>query len=79
MKKMIAVLDEVRSESRRANISHMNCSKKVAKVLKESCRILAEICPKCKRNFNKGKSAMVVQTINQGARFCYRLLQRKNI
>jgi hypothetical protein len=39
MKKMIAVLDEVRSESRRANISHMKLFKKSFKgAKKESCR-----------------------------------------
>jgi hypothetical protein len=39
MKKMIAVLvDEVRSETRRANISHTETVQKEVKELKESCR-----------------------------------------
>jgi DNA topoisomerase III len=61
MKRMVdALVYEVRSESTRANISHIGNSKKEeAKVeKKKEAGIGAEICPKCKKgNLIKGKSA----------------------
>ncbi len=61
MKAMIeALVLEVRSETRHANISHAGTSKKeVAKVeKKKAAGILAEVCPKCQKNtLIKGKAA----------------------
>ena len=56
-----ALVYEVRSETRRANISHAGSVQKqeVVKVeKKKAAGILAEVCPKCKKgNLIKGKSA----------------------
>jgi DNA topoisomerase-3 len=61
MKRMVEVLVyEVRSETRRANISHAgNAQKEEAKVeKKKAAGILGEACPKCKKaTLIKGKSA----------------------
>ncbi|QKJ62936.1 DNA topoisomerase 3 [Flavobacterium sp. M31R6] len=61
MKQMVeALVYEVRSETRRANISHEGSVQKEAIKVekKKAAGILAEICPKCKKNtLIKGKSA----------------------
>ena len=61
MKRMVeALVTEVRSETRHANISHATTTQKeVVKVeKKKAAGILAETCPKCqKANLIKGKSA----------------------
>jgi DNA topoisomerase-3 len=73
MKRMIAVLvDEVRSETRRANISHAGTvQKEVAKVVKKKAAgILAETCPKCKKGtLIKGKSAYGCANYKSGCTF----------
>jgi DNA topoisomerase III len=61
MKRMVeALVTEVRSETRHANISHAgNIQNEVVKTeKKKAAGILAEVCPKCKKaNLIKGKSA----------------------
>ena len=73
MKRMVATLvDEVRSESRQANISHAGSApKEVAKVEKKKViGILAEACPKCKKGILiKGKSAYGCSDYKAGCTF----------
>ena len=73
MKRMVATLvDEVRSESRQANISHAgSVPKEVAKVEKKKViGILAEACPKCKKGILiKGKSAYGCSDYKAGCTF----------
>ncbi len=73
MKRMVATLvDEVRSESRQANISHEgSVPKEVAKVeKKKAAGILTEACPKCKRGILiKGKSAYGCSDYKAGCTF----------
>ena len=73
MRLMVATLvDEVRSESRRANISHAETSQKVvAKVeKKKAAGILAEACPKCKKGtLIKGKSSFGCSDYKAGCTF----------
>ncbi len=73
MKQMIAVLvDEVRSETRRANISHSGTiQKEVTKIVKKKVAgILAETCPKCKKGtLIKGKSAYGCANYKSGCKF----------
>lgn len=73
MKKMIAVLvDEVRSETRRANISHAgNVVKEVEKVVKKKATgIVAEACPKCKKGtLIKGTTAYGCSDYKMGCSF----------
>ena len=73
MKRMIEVLvDEVRSEKRHANISHVGTvQKEVAKVeKKKAAGILAEACPMCKKGtLIKGKSAYGCSEYKQGCAF----------
>ncbi len=61
MKRMVdALVYEVRSETKRANISHVaNVKKREAKAaVKKAAGILAEVCPKCKKGtLLKGKTA----------------------
>ncbi|MET0760067.1 MAG: DNA topoisomerase 3 [Flavobacterium sp.] len=61
MKRMVeALVYEVRSETRRANISHAGSAQKQEAVVekKKAAGILAEACPKCKKAILiKGKSA----------------------
>ncbi len=61
MKKMVdALVYEVRSESKRANISHVTTVKKreAKQATKKAAGITAEVCPKCKTGtLLKGKSA----------------------
>ena len=73
MKRMVATLvDEVRSESRQANISHVGTiQKEVVKVEKKNeTGILAEACPKCKKGILiKGKSAYGCSDYKVGCTF----------
>jgi DNA topoisomerase-3 len=73
MKQMVeALVYEVRSETRRANISHAgNIPKEVVKIeKKKTAGILAEVCPKCKKgNFIKGKSAYGCSEYKSGCDF----------
>ena len=73
MKQMVETLvAEVRSESRRANISHIGNSQKQEAVVekKKAEGILAEICPKCKKaTLLKGKSAYGCGDYKAGCRF----------
>ncbi|MDD2821924.1 MAG: DNA topoisomerase III, partial [Flavobacterium sp.] len=73
MKRMVeALVYEVRSETRRANISHAgNVQKEVAKVeQKKAAGILAEACPKCKKaTLIKGKSAFGCADYKAGCTF----------
>ncbi|MBX9887580.1 MAG: DNA topoisomerase 3 [Flavobacteriaceae bacterium] len=73
MKQMIAVLvDEVRSETRRANISHAGTfQKEVAKESKKKAAgILAKTCPKCQKGtLIKGKSAYGCANYKSGCTF----------
>ena len=73
MKRMVeALVTEVRSETRHANISHAgNVQKEAAKVEnKKAAGILAEVCPKCKKgNFIKGKSAYGCSEYKSGCDF----------
>lgn len=73
MKLMVATLvDEVRSESRRANISQVATSPKiVAKTeKKKAAGILAETCPKCKTGtLLKGKAAYGCTNYKTGCNF----------
>ena len=74
MKRMVeALVYEVRSETRHANISHAgNVQKQVAKVeKKKAAGILAEACPKCKKaTLIKGKSAYGCGDYKAGCDFC---------
>lgn len=73
MKLMVATLvDEVRSESRRANISHVATSPKVVVKTekKKAAGILAETCPKCKTGtLLKGKAAYGCTNYKTGCNF----------
>ena len=73
MKKMVeGLVDEVRSETTHANISHTeNIQKKVVTVEKKKAEgILAEACPKCKKaNLIKGKSAFGCANYKMGCDF----------
>jgi DNA topoisomerase-3 len=73
MKRMVETLVyEVRSETRRANISHAGSNQKeVAKVeKKKAAGILAEACPKCKKGILiKGKSAYGCTDYKAGCTF----------
>ncbi|MGZ9675277.1 DNA topoisomerase 3 [Flavobacterium sp. GNP001] len=73
MKLMVATLvDEVRSESRRANISHVAASPKVVAKTekKKAAGILAETCPKCKTGtLLKGKAAYGCTNYKTGCNF----------
>ena len=73
MKQMVeALVYEVRSETRRANISHAeSIQKETVKVeKKKAAGILAEICPKCKKgNLIKGKSAYGCSEYKSGCDF----------
>ena len=73
MKLMVATLvDEVRSETRHANISHVSTIEKtVVKVAKKKAAgILAEACPKCKKgSLIKGKSSFGCSEYKAGCTF----------
>jgi DNA topoisomerase-3 len=73
MKRMVeALVFEVRSETRHANISHVgNVQKEAVKVeKKKAAGILAESCPKCKKgNLIKGKSAYGCSEYKSGCDF----------
>ena len=73
MKKMVeGLVDEVRSETTHANISHTeNIQKKVVTVEKKKAEgILEEACPKCKKaNLIKGKSAFGCANYKMGCDF----------
>lgn len=73
MKQMVdALVYEVRSETRRANISHAgSVQKEVAKIEeKKSAGIMAESCPKCKKGtLIKGKSAYGCSDYKSGCDF----------
>ncbi len=73
MKKMVeALVYEVRSETKRANISHAVAVLKQEAVVekKKAAGILAEVCPKCKKNtLIKGKSAYGCGDYNVGCTF----------
>jgi DNA topoisomerase-3 len=73
MKRMVeALVTEVRSETRHANISHAgNVQKEAVKVeQKKAAGILAESCPKCKKgNLIKGKSAYGCSEYKSGCDF----------
>jgi DNA topoisomerase-3 len=73
MKRMVeALVTEVRSETRHANISHAgNVQKEAVKVEKKKAYgILAEACPKCKKgNLIKGKSAYGCSEYKAGCDF----------
>lgn len=73
MKKMVdALVYEVRSETQRANISHVKIEQKTAakKEAKKKAGITAETCPKCKKGqLIKGKSAYGCSDFKNGCRF----------
>ena len=73
MKRMVeALVTEVRSETRHANISHAgNVQKEAVKVeRKKAAGILAETCPKCKKgNLIKGKTAYGCSEYKAGCDF----------
>lgn len=73
MKQMVeALVNEVRSETRQANISHVgNVKKEPLKAeKKKAAGILAEACPKCKKgNLIKGKSAYGCSEYKTGCDF----------
>ncbi|WP_348798693.1 type IA DNA topoisomerase [Flavobacterium adhaerens] len=73
MKRMVeALVYEVRSETRSANISHASTIQKGAIVAekKKAEGILAETCPKCQKgNFIKGKSAYGCSEYKSGCDF----------
>ena len=73
MKRMVeALVTEVRSETRHANISHVgNVQKEAVKVeQKKAAGILAEACPKCKKgNLIKGKLAYGCSEYKSGCDF----------
>ncbi|WP_027126573.1 type IA DNA topoisomerase [Gelidibacter mesophilus] len=73
MKKMVdALVYEVRSETQRANISHVKVAQK-SEAKKEALKkagITAEKCPKCKKgHLIKGKSAYGCSAFKEGCRF----------
>jgi DNA topoisomerase-3 len=73
MKQMVeALVYEVRSETKRANISHAGSIQKQAATVekKKAAGILAEVCPKCKKgNLIKGKSAYGCSEYKSGCDF----------
>ncbi|MBD0833131.1 type IA DNA topoisomerase [Aestuariibaculum sediminum] len=73
MKRMVdALVYEVRSETRRANISHaVTVKKREAKAQKKkNAGISAEVCPKCKKgHILKGKSAYGCSAYKSGCNF----------
>jgi DNA topoisomerase III len=73
MKLMVeALVYEVRSETRRANISHEASIQKQVTVIekKKAAGILAEVCPKCKKgNLIKGKTAYGCSEYKVGCSF----------
>jgi DNA topoisomerase III len=73
MKQMVETLVyEVRSETRRANISHASSVQKQEAVVekKKTAGILAEVCPKCKKaRLIKGKSAYGCGNYKAGCKF----------
>ncbi|TRX20712.1 DNA topoisomerase 3 [Flavobacterium franklandianum] len=73
MKQMVETLVyEVRSETRRANISHAGSVQKLEAVVekKKAAGILAELCPKCKKaTLIKGKSAYGCSDYKAGCDF----------
>src|SRR6478609_3466359 len=73
MKRMVeALVYEVRSETRRANISHAGSIQKqeVAVEKKKAAGILSEVCPKCKKGtLVKGKSAYGCADYKAGCNF----------
>ncbi len=73
MKQMVETLVyEVRSETRRANISHAGSVQKQEAVVekKKTAGILAEVCPKCKKaRLIKGKSAYGCGDYKAGCKF----------
>ncbi|TRX23296.1 DNA topoisomerase III [Flavobacterium franklandianum] len=73
MKQMVETLVyEVRSETRRANISHVGSVQKLEAVVekKKAAGILAELCPKCKKaTLIKGKSAYGCSDYKAGCDF----------
>jgi DNA topoisomerase-3 len=73
MKRMVeALVTEVRSETRHANISHATTIQKpaVKAEKKKAAGILAETCPKCQKgNFIKGKSAFGCSEYKSGCDF----------
>ncbi|CDF79376.1 DNA topoisomerase III [Formosa agariphila KMM 3901] len=73
MKRMVdELVYEVRSETKRANISYeANAEKKTAKAeTKKQAGILSENCPKCKQgNLIKGKSAYGCSAFKSGCKF----------
>ena len=83
MKQMVETLVyEVRSETRRANISHTQSIQKQEAVVekKKADGILAEVCPKCKKaTLIKGKSAYGCGDYKAGCRFVlsYTFLDKK--
>ncbi|HUH27727.1 DNA topoisomerase 3 [Gelidibacter sp.] len=73
MKKMVdALVYEVRSETQRANISHVKVEPKAVaeKVVKKKAGITSAICPKCKSgHLIEGKSAFGCSAYKDGCRF----------
>lgn len=73
MKKMVdALVYEVRSETHRANISHIKTEQKTAakKEAKKNAGLTAEMCPKCKTgHLIKGKSAYGCENFKNGCHF----------
>ncbi|WP_281323546.1 DNA topoisomerase 3 [Flavobacterium aestivum] len=73
MKRMVdALVYEVRSETRRANISHAGTIQKQEAIVekKKAAGILAEVCPKCKKTtLVKGKSAYGCGDYKAGCNF----------
>ena len=73
MKKMVdALVYEVRSETQRANISHVKVEQKAIaeKEVKKKAGITTEICPKCKSgHLIEGKSAFGCSDYKNGCRF----------
>ncbi|MBO3098001.1 DNA topoisomerase 3 [Gelidibacter pelagius] len=73
MKKMVdALVYEVRSETQRANISHVKVEQKAVaeKEVKKKAGIAGETCPKCKNgHIIKGKSAFGCSAYKNGCRF----------
>ncbi|WP_163515881.1 DNA topoisomerase 3 [Gelidibacter japonicus] len=73
MKKMVdALVYEVRSETQRANISHIKTVQKseIKKEIKKKAGIISETCPKCKSgHIIKGKSAFGCSDYKNGCRF----------
>ena len=73
MKRMVdALVYEVRSETKRANISQENVikSREIKASVKKTAGITAEVCPKCKKgHLIKGKSAYGCSAFKSGCDF----------